>query len=53
LFLAFFIKVFNENLIEIALIIAVAYMLQSQSAVWYIKLTDRIFKNRKAKGLKI
>ena len=28
---------------EIALIIAMAYLIQVQAAAWYVKLTDRIF----------
>ncbi|MEA5451884.1 hypothetical protein VB780_25130 [Leptolyngbya sp. CCNP1308] len=28
---------------EIALVIAMAYIIQVQAAAWYVKLTDRIF----------
>ena len=34
---------FGEAGAEIALIIAVAYIVQVQSAAWYVKLADRIF----------
>jgi predicted Na+-dependent transporter len=51
--LAISMTTFGEKGMEIALIIAVAFMLQPQSAVWYIKLVDIIFKKRKDKGLKI
>lgn len=33
----------NEQGSEIALIIAMAYIIQVQAAAWYVKLTDRIF----------
>ena len=41
--LAIALTVFGENGIEIALIIAVAYVVQVQSAAWYIKLSNKIF----------
>ena len=34
---------FGEAGVEIALIIAVAYIVQVQSAAWYVRLADRIF----------
>jgi ACR3 family arsenite efflux pump ArsB len=42
--LAIAITVFgSEKGSEIALIIAMAYIIQVQSAAWYVKLTDKIF----------
>ena len=41
--LAIAITVFGEDGAEIALIIAMAYIIQVQAAAWYVKLTDRIF----------
>ncbi len=41
--LAIAMTVFGKAGSEIALIIAVAYIIQVQSAAWYVKLTDRIF----------
>ncbi len=35
--------VFGEKGSEIALVIAVAYILQTQAAAWYVKFTDKIF----------
>ncbi len=35
--------VFTEKGSEIAIIIAMAYIVQVQSSVWYVKFTDRIF----------
>lgn len=37
---------FGENGSDIALIIALAYIIQVQAAAWYVKLTDKIFKKR-------
>jgi ACR3 family arsenite transporter len=42
--LAIALSVFKENGSEIALIIALAYIIQVQSAAWYVKFTDIIFK---------
>jgi len=33
----------NEQGSEIALIIAMAYIIQVQAATWYVRFTDRIF----------
>ncbi len=41
--LALAINVFGKNCSDAALIIALAYIIQVQSAAWYVKLTDRIF----------
>jgi len=42
--LAIAITVFgDEQGSEIALIIAMAYIIQVQAAAWYVKLTDKIF----------
>ncbi len=41
--LAIAMSVFKENWSEIALIIAIAYIIQVQSWAWYIKFTDKIF----------
>ncbi len=41
--LAIALTVFGENGIEIALIIAVGYIIQVQSAAWYIKFSERLF----------
>jgi len=41
--LAIAVTVFKEEGAEIALIIAMAYIIQVQAAAWYVKLTDRIF----------
>jgi ACR3 family arsenite efflux pump ArsB len=41
--LAIAMTVFGEQGAEIALIIAVAYIIQVQAAAWYVKFTDRIF----------
>ena len=41
--LAIALTVFGDKGIEIALIIAVAYVVQVQSAAWYIKFSDKIF----------
>jgi hypothetical protein len=35
---------FKEMSSDISLIIAVAYIIQVQSAAWYVKLTDKIYK---------
>ncbi len=42
--LAIAINAFGEHGTEIALIISAAYIVQVQSAAWYVKFTDRIFK---------
>jgi ACR3 family arsenite efflux pump ArsB len=41
--LAISVVAFGKQGLEIALIIAVAYVIQVQSAVWYLKLADRFF----------
>lgn len=41
--LAIAMTVFGENGSEIALIIAVAYIIQVQAGAWYVKFTDRFF----------
>ncbi|OGI11625.1 MAG: arsenite transporter [Candidatus Margulisbacteria bacterium GWF2_35_9] len=41
--LAIAMTVFGKKGSEIALIIALAYIIQVQSAAWYVKFTDRIF----------
>jgi ACR3 family arsenite efflux pump ArsB len=41
--LAIAMTAFGENGAEIALIIAVAYIVQVQAGAWYVKFTDRIF----------
>ncbi|MCW6037077.1 bile acid:sodium symporter [Spirulina subsalsa FACHB-351] len=41
--LAIAISVFGTQGAEIALIIAMGYIIQVQAAAWYVKLTDRIF----------
>ena len=41
--LAIAMTVFGKEGSEIALIIALAYIIQVQSAAWYVKFTDRIF----------
>lgn len=46
--LAIAITVFREKGAEIAIIIAMAYIVQVQAAAWYVKFTDRIFGRRAA-----
>lgn len=41
--LAIAMTVFKENGAEIAIIIALAYIVQVQAAAWYVKFSDRIF----------
>lgn len=41
--LAMTITIFRERGAEIALLVAVAYIIQIQSASWYLKLTDKIY----------
>lgn len=41
--LAIAMTAFGENGAEIALIIAVAYIVQVQAGAWYVKFTDRLF----------
>ncbi len=43
--LAIAMTVFGKQGSDIALIIALAYIIQVQSAAWYVKFTDRIFGN--------
>ncbi|NEO26775.1 MAG: arsenic resistance protein [Kamptonema sp. SIO4C4] len=45
--LAIAMTVFGEQGAEIALIIAMAYIIQVQSAAWYVKFTDKIFGEAK------
>ena len=45
--LAIAMTVFGPKGSDIALIIAVAYIIQVQSAAWYVKFTDRIFPEQK------
>lgn len=46
--LAIAMTVFGKEGSDIALIIAMAYIIQVQSAAWYVKFTDRIFGEKKA-----
>lgn len=46
--LAIAVTVFREKGAEIAIIIAVAYIVQVQAAAWYVKFTDRIFGRAEA-----
>ncbi len=41
--LAIAMTVFKKNGAEIAIIIALAYIVQVQAAAWYVKFSDRIF----------
>lgn len=41
--LAIAMTVFGENGSEIALIIALAYIIQVQAGAWYVRFTDKIF----------
>jgi predicted Na+-dependent transporter len=41
--LALAINVFGKTCSDAALVIALAYIIQVQSAAWYVKLTDRLF----------
>ncbi len=41
--LAIAMTVFTESGAEIAIIIALAYIVRVQSAAWYVKFSDRIF----------
>ncbi len=41
--LAIAMTVFGKQGAEIALIISMGYIIQVQSAAWYVKLTDKIF----------
>ncbi|MBT4824369.1 CBS domain-containing protein [Candidatus Woesearchaeota archaeon] len=41
--LAIALTVFGDDGVEIALIVAVAYIIQVQSAAWYIKFSEKIF----------
>jgi predicted Na+-dependent transporter len=41
--LAVAMTVFQEKGADIAIIIALAYIIQVQSAAWYVRLTDRLF----------
>ena len=45
--LAIAVGIFAEKGSEIALVIALAYIIQVQAAVWYVKFADRIFKSKK------
>jgi len=44
--LAITLTVFGKQGTEIALIIAIAYIIQIKSAAWYVKYTDKIFENQ-------
>ena len=46
--LAIAMSAFGEKGSDIAIIIALAYIIQVQAAAWYVKLTDKIFKNTDA-----
>lgn len=50
--LAIALNVFKEQGSEIALIIAVAYIIQVQAAAWYVKFTDKIFGSAPVEGEK-
>ena len=41
--LAIAINAFGERGTDAALVVAMAYIIQVQSAAWYVKYTDRIF----------
>ena len=41
--LAIAINAFGEKGADAALVVAAAYIIQVQSAAWYVKLTDRVF----------
>ncbi len=41
--LAVAMSAFGKQGAEIALIIAMAYIIQVQAAAWYVKFTDRVF----------
>ncbi len=45
--LAIAVGIFAEKGSEIALVIALAYIIQVQAAAWYVKFADRIFKSKK------
>jgi len=45
--LAIAMTAFGKEGAEIALIIALAYIIQVQSAAWYVKYTEQIFSNRR------
>ncbi len=44
--LAVALSVFGDKGSNVALIIALAYIIQVQSAAWYVKLNSRIFKDK-------
>ena len=46
--LAIAVSAFGDRGSDAALIIALAYIIQVQSAAWYVKLTDKIFKKAEA-----
>ncbi len=46
--LAIAMSAFGEKGSDIAIIIALAYIIQVQAAAWYVKLTDKIFKKTDA-----
>ena len=50
--LALAMNVFGGQSAGAALVIALAYILQVQSAAWYVKLTDRLFGPSPAKTAK-
>jgi ACR3 family arsenite transporter len=51
--LAIAMTVFKENGSEIAVIIALAYIIQVQSAVWYVRLMDWLFGKPEATKSKV
>jgi hypothetical protein len=50
--LAIAMTAFGKNGAEIALIIAVAYIVQVQAGAWYVKFTDRIFGKAEDSAIK-
>ena len=46
--LAIAVSAFGDRGSDVALIIALAYVIQVQSAAWYVKLTDKVFKSSEA-----
>ena len=46
--LALAMNAFGEGSSDAALIITLAYIVQVQSAAWYVKLTDRVFGKKPA-----
>ncbi|MCY6958464.1 arsenic resistance protein [Clostridium brassicae] len=48
--LAIAMTAFKEQGTEAVIIISLAYVIQVQSAAWYVKLTDKLFSKRNLKG---